>query len=392
MLNVTYEARVQAGATASGTRALSGCAEGAYRVPMAASLTIRAVTGRPVLAPLPRPLRSASGSIPAAPLVLIDVLTDEGVTGRAYVFGYTPVTLKPLCALVESVGELVAGRPVAPVERAGDLSRAFRLLGRQGLVGMAVSGVDMALWDALGRYHGRPVVELLGGRAGPVAAHDSFGIVDPVGDRQELEKSVGAGFKAIKIKIGAGSIADDAAMVHTVRDIIGPDVELMVDLNQSQDPLSAIRRIRRLAEYDLTWVEEPVPAEDLAGHARVRKASPVPIQTGENWWFPSDMAHAIEAAACDLAMPDLMKIGGVTGWIRAMALAEAASLPLSSHIFIEASAHVLPVSPTAHFLEYLDLAGCVLTEPVRPENGTVTARGPGLGMEWDEAAVHRYAT
>lgn len=383
---------MQASTTASNARALSGYAEAAYRVPMANSLTIRTVTARPVLAPLPRPQRTASGTIPAAPLVLIDVLTEEGVTGRAYVFGYTPISLKPLCSLVDGIGELVAGRPAVPVERDGDLSRAFRLLGRQGLLGMALSGVDMALWDALGRYHARPVAELLGGQAKPVAAYDSFGIVDPVGDRQELEKSVSTGFTAIKIKIGAGSAADDAAMVHAVRDIIGPDVELMVDLNQSQDPVSAIRRIKRLAEYDLTWVEEPVPAEDLAGHARVRKASPVPIQTGENWWFPSDMAHAIEAAACDLAMPDLMKIGGVTGWIRAMALAEAASLPLSSHIFIEASAHVLSASPTTHFLEYLDLAGCVLTEPLRPENGTVTARGPGLGMEWDEAAVRRYAS
>jgi mandelate racemase len=356
-----------------------------------APLTIRSLTARPVLAPLPRPLRTASGAIPAAPLLLLDVETHQGVTGRAYVFGYTPATLTPLRAFVDDLAELLVGRPVAPADRAAQLAAAFRLLGRQGLVGMALSGLDMALWDALGRHQGRPVVEVLGGTARPLPAYDSFGLVDPVKDRKLLEASVEAGFRAIKIKAGDGSVTEDAEMVGAVREIVGPEVRLMVDLNQSQSAAGAIRRIRELAGYDLAWVEEPVAAEDLAGHARVRSASPVPIQTGENWWFLWDMAHAIEAGACDLAMPDLMKIGGVTGWLRAMGLAEAASLPLSSHIFVEASAHVLAVSPTAHFLEYMDLAGAVLTEPLRPVDGTVTARGPGLGMDWDEDAVRRYA-
>jgi mandelate racemase len=180
-------------------------------------------------------------------------------------------------------------------------------------------------------------------------------------------------------------------MVRAVRDILGADVQLMVDLNQSQSAMEAIRRIERLAAYDLTWVEEPVAAEDLEGHARVRAASPVPVQTGENWWFPADMTRAVAARACDMAMPDLMKIGGITGWLRAMALAEAASLPLSSHLFIEASAHVLAVSPTCRYLEYLDMAGAILAKPVRPVGGMVTAHGPGLGIAWNEDALARFA-
>ena len=353
--------------------------------------TIQSLRVQPVLAPMPRPLRTASGAIPAAPLVLIDVQTDQDVIGRAYIFCYTPLVLKPLCAFLRDLGSLIIGKPIAPADRFLDLSRTFRLLGRQGLVGMALSGLDMALWDALGRAADRLVVELIGGTAKPVPAYDSFGLVDPVADRAMLEASVGAGFRAIKIKIGERSAAEDAAMVRAVRDIIGADVQLMVDLNQSQSAMEAIRRIERLAAYDLTWVEEPVAAEDLEGHARVRAASPVPVQTGENWWFPADMARAVAARACDMAMPDLMKIGGITGWLRAMALAEAASLPLSSHLFIEASAHVLAVSPTCHFLEYLDMAGAILAKPVRPVGGMVTAIGPGLGIAWDEDALARFA-
>jgi mandelate racemase len=199
------------------------------------------------------------------------------------------------------------------------------------------------------------------------------------------------GFRGIKIKLGDGDLRRDVATVHAVREIIGADITLMVDYNQSLSPVEAERRINRLAAYDLHWVEEPVHAGDLHGHARVRAASPVPIQTGENWSFPRDMASAITAGASDLAMLDVMKIGGVTGWMRAAALAEAASLPVSSHTFIEPSAHVLAVTPTAHWLEHLDIARQIRADPCTVELGTITAKGPGLGLAWDERAVQRYA-
>jgi mandelate racemase len=354
-------------------------------------LTIRELRARAVVAPLERPIRTAVGEVPSAPLVLLDVVTEEGVTGRAYLFGYTPVTLRPMVELVKNLEPLLVGKAVVPVERQRDLEGAFRLLGKQGLLGMVISGLDMALWDALGRAQAVPVVRLLGGEEKPVAAYDSYGIVDPTDDGPALEASLARGFQAIKIKIGQGDLDTDVRTLAAVREIIGDDVRLMVDYNQSLTVPEAVRRIDRLAEFDLQWVEEPVPAEDLAGHAEVRAASQVPIQTGENWWFPQDMARAIAAEASDFAMPDIMKIGGVTGWLRAAGQAEAASLPVSSHLFIEASAHVMAVTPTCHFLEYLDIAAAVLAEPLAVEAGRVSARGPGLGMDWDEEAVRRYA-
>jgi mandelate racemase len=352
-----------------------------------AAPTIRDIKARAVNVPLARPIRTAVGTIPSAPLVLIDVATAESVVGRSYIFAYTPPALAPLARLVEAIGDEFKGKAVLPVERMRDFDRRFRLLGWQGLVGMAVSGLDMAFWDAMARSTGWPLVRLLGGEPRPLLAYDSYGIVDPKADEHALRHSVESGFRAIKIKIGDGDLAHDVATVQAVRSIIGPDVALMVDYNQSLDPPEAGRRIARLAEYDLHWVEEPVPAEDLAGHARVRASSPVRIQTGENWWFPRDMAKAVAAGASDFAMLDVMKIGGVTGWLRAAGQAEAASLPVSSHVFVEASAHVLAVTPTAHWLEYLDKAGPILAEPCKPRNGKVTATGPGLGLTWDEKAV-----
>lgn len=356
-----------------------------------ASLIIRNVVARAVVAPIGRPVRTAMGTIPAAPLLLLDVHTEQGITGSAYLFGYTPLTLVPLVKLAENLGELLKGRTVVPFERMKELDLHFRLLGTQGLLGMVLSGLDMAFWDILGKAAKKPVVALLGGEPRPIRAYDSYGFVDPVADAAQIRRSLDQGFRGIKIKVGADTLAQDIASVGAVRQMIGPDIALMLDFNQSLGPMEACHRIGRLAEFDPYWIEEPVSAQDLQGHARVKASTSVPVQTGENWWFPRDMQRAISAGASDVVMVDMMKIGGITGWMAAAAQADAASLPLSSHIFVEASSHALPVTPTCDWLEYLDFAGAILEEPYPVTSGTVCARGNGLGIAWDEAAVSRYA-
>ena len=351
---------------------------------------IRGVKARAVVVPLKRPVKNAFGLIDAGPLVLIDVETDQGVTGRSYIFAYTRLTLKSLVLLIEEIGRDLVGKAIAPFDLMAAMDAKFRLLGWQGLVGMAVSGLDMAFWDALGQVAGKPVVELLGGSARPIRAYDSYGVVDPAADERALRHSLEQGFRGIKIKGGDGDAANDERVVKGVRALLGPDIALMIDFNQSLDPAEATRRIARLAPYDLTWIEEPVPQENLSGHAKVRATSPTPIQAGENWWFPRGFAEAIAAEASDFIMPDLMKVGGVSGWLAVAAQAEAASIPMSSHLFAEASAHMLAVTPTAHWLELLDFAGAILADPVRIADGTLTARGPGLGIGWNEAAVAKY--
>lgn len=351
---------------------------------------IRGIRARALVAPISRPVKNAFGVIEAAPLVLIDVTTDQGVTGRSYIFGYTRLTLRPLVQLIEDIGRDLVGEAIAPFDLMTAMDAKFRLLGWQGLVGMAVSGLDMAFWDVLGQLAGCPVVELLGGSARPIQAYDSYGAVDPVADERDLRRSLEQGFRGIKIKGGDGDAAHDEQVVKGVRALIGPDVALMLDFNQSLDPDEAIRRINRLAPYNLLWIEEPVPQENLRGHAEVRRKSPTPIQAGENWWFPRGFAEAIAVEASDFIMPDVMKVGGITGWMRVAGQAEAASIPMSSHLFAETSAHLLAVTPTAHWLEVLDLGRAILADPIRIVDGTVTARGPGLGLEWDETAVAKY--
>ena len=354
------------------------------------NLTIRSVRARALDAPISRPVKNAFGVIRSAPLVLIDVATDQGVTGRSYIFGYAKLTLKPLVQLIGDIGAELTGKPIAPFDLMAQMDAKFRLLGWQGLVGMAVSGLDMAFWDALGQAAGQPLAALLGGSPRPIRAYDSYGAIDPVADEKDLRRSLDRGFRGIKIKGGDGDLANDERVVKAVRSLIGPDIALMLDFNQSLDPAEAKRRIARLSPYDLTWIEEPVPQENLSGHAEVRANSPIPIQAGENWWFPRGFAEAIASGASDFIMSDLMKVGGVTGWLRVAGQAEAASIPMSSHLFAEASSHMLAVTPTAHWLEVLDLARAILSEPVEIVDGTITARGHGLGLSWDEAAVAKY--
>jgi mandelate racemase len=355
-------------------------------------LTIESIAARAVVVPMSRPLRTAGGNVPAAPLVLVDVHTSEGIVGRSYAFAYAPLMLRSLVQFLSDISPVFVGQTVSPGERMRQLDAQLKLMGMQGVVGMAIGALDQALWDALGQAADLPVAVLLGGEVKPLDAYDSYGLVDIKTDLPLLEASVENGFEAVKIKLGAGGVADQVATVAAVRKLIGPERGLMVDLNQSQTTASAIDLILRLQEFDLTWVEEPVGAEDLRGHRVVREAvRPIPIQTGENWWFPRGMANAIAAKASDLAMVDVIKIGGVTGWISAAGQAEAASMPLSSHSYIEASAHAMACSPTASWCEYLDLAGAVLTEPLVCDNGEVVPRGPGLGLEWDEKAGQKYA-
>src|SRR5437660_8301827 len=159
---------------------------------------IRSVKARGLVVPLARPVKNAFGVIDVGPLVLIDVETDQGVTGRSYIFAYTMMTLKPLVHLIEEIGRELIGRPVAPHDLMAAMDAKFRLLGWQGLVGMAVSGLDMAFWDVLGQAAGQPLATLLGGSPRPIRAYDSYGAVDPLADEKDLRRSLDQGFRGIK--------------------------------------------------------------------------------------------------------------------------------------------------------------------------------------------------
>jgi len=353
-------------------------------------LTLRELRVRAVQVPLRLPLQTSGGTVHAAPLALIDLVTEEGVTGRAYLFCYTPLALKPVVQLLDNLSALLKGDAVAPLEIDLKLQRTFRLLGATGVTAMAMAGIDMAAWDAQAHAAGLPLVRLLGGAPRRVPAYNScgLGIIGAARAAAEAAELLAPGFSAVKVRLGYPDLRTDIDVVRAVQRAIGQSVQLMSDYNQTLSVAEALRRVDALHDEGLAWIEEPTRADDHEGHAQIRRKARVPIQIGENWWGPHDMAKSIAAGSCDLGMPDAMKIGGVTGWLRAAALAEAHGLPLSSHLFPEISAHLLAVSPTAHWLEYVDWAEPVLKTPLRVDSGdAVIAEVPGTGIEWDEGAV-----
>src|SRR5512134_28423 len=353
------------------------------------SLAVRAVA-----VPMKRPLATSTGAITTAPLLLIDLQTDAGIVGRSYLFGITQQNLRPLAALVELMGEMVKGDPVLPFEIEAKLRKRHTLLGVHNIVLFAMSGIDMAAWDVLAQAMRQPLVRLLGGAPRPVRAYNSkgLGIMPLKALAREAEELVAEGFGAVKLRLGRPQAADDLAALRAVRKAIGPDVTLMVDFNQGLTVAQALERGRMIdAEGGVHWIEEPVRADDHAGTARLAREIATPIQIGENFMGPEQMAQALAAGACDYVMPDAQRIGGVTGWMRAAALAQAAGMEMSSHLFPEVSCHLLAVTPTCHWLEYVDWADPILEEPARLKDGHVLVpERPGIGMRWDEKAVKRF--
>ena len=361
-------------------------------MPRASWPTIQEFRVRAVRVPMAEPHQTASGVVAESPLVLTDVITDAGITGHSMVFTYTPAALTPTAELIRNLEALVKGEALAPAEIEQKLARRFRLLGAQGLVGIALAAIDMALWDALARTQGMPLVRLLGGAEKPLRAYGGIGYDGVEGCARAAERWAARGFTGIKAKIGYPTAQEDAAVVRAMRKAAGADVSIMVDYNQCLTPAEAAARLQVLDDEGLTWVEEPTLAHDYAGNALVAREARTPIQCGENWWGTMDMQHAIEARASDFVMPDVMKIGGVTGWLRAAALAHANALPLSSHLWPEISARLLCCTPTAHWLEYADWWNPILAEPLRVENGlAVVDDAIGSGVDWNEDAVDRFA-
>jgi mandelate racemase len=358
-------------------------------------MKIQGIRLHAVAVPMKRTLQTSIAAVTVAPLLLIDLQTDQGVVGRSYLFSPGKQHLPAIAKLVEAMAEMLKGDAVAPLDIEKKLRARYALLGVHNIVLFAMSGIDMAAWDALGQALGQPLVRLLGAAPRPIPAYNSNGLglmaLKPL--VKEARELADGGFSAIKLRLGRSDARDDLEAIRAVKEEIGPEVLLMTDFNQGLSVAEALKRGRMIDEEGgVYWIEEPIRADDFSGCSRVRSEVETPIQLGENFMGPEQMAQALAAGACDYAMPDAERIGGVTGFMRAAALAQGAGVEMSSHLFPEASCHLLAATPTCHWLEYVDWAEPVLKNALVMKKGFVEIPDrPGLGMEWDEKAVKRFA-
>jgi len=356
-------------------------------------LTVRAIRAVAVEVPLRFVLGTSAAAVRAAPLLLVDVETEEGITGRTYLFCYVRAAAPAIVSLLGAVEAAVKGQRVVPAERWAQLAKQFRLIGVQGIVRMAMAAFDTACWDALAIAANVPLVEYLGGARRPIPAYNScgLGLMPAAALADEAEQLLEGGFGAVKLRLGYPTLAEDIAALHAVRARVPAAIRIMVDFNQALSVDEALKRGRALDGEGVYWIEEPIRHDDYRGAATLARELVTPIQIGENFSEPHSMAEALEMQACDYAMPDLERIGGVTGWRGAAALAAARTVPMSSHLFPEVSAHLLAVTPTAHWLEYVDWAGAIVEEPLAIVAGhAVIPARPGNGLAWNKEAVGRY--
>ena len=353
-------------------------------------LTVRAIRATPVSVPLNFVLGTSAAAVHEAPLLLVDLDTDEGVSGHAYQFCYRAAAASAVAAFLDDILDAIKGQPVSPPDLWAVLSKRHTLIGVEGIVRMAMSLVDVAAWDAIARAAGQPLAQLLGAEPRPIPAYNSngLGLMPPAALADEATRLLDGGFRALKVRLGYSTLEDDIAAVRAVRGRVPDSVALMADYNQALSVDEAIQRGGALEQEGLAWIEEPVRHDDFVGCAAVTRHLATPVQIGENFSQIYDMQKALDAGACDLVMPDLERIGGITGWQHASALAAGARMPMSSHLYPEVSAQLLAATPTAHWLEYVDWMNPLLAEPLRIVDGmALPSTRPGVGLEWDVDVV-----
>jgi mandelate racemase len=354
------------------------------------ALTLKSVRVRQVLLPR-RYVPNSSGW----PVILVDLFTSEGVVGHSYLQPYVKTAYRYIAPMIEDLVEAMKGKAASPHDVFRNGRAMLAPIGLEGAAMAAVSALDMALWDAVAKQAGLPLVQLLGGTSGPVRAYSSNGLYLKNPDELASEAAVlrdEGGFSALKLRLGRKSLAADLKAIDAVRRTCGDALLLMADFSQLYGMDEALTRCRILDDQGLYWFEEPIVYDNYPAMAELRRRLKTPIQIGENFWGPRQMELALQMGATDFVMPDLMRIGGVTGWLSAASIAAAKGVPVSTHLYPEFCAHLMRVTETAHWLEWANFANPVIAEPFEIKEGNVLIPDrPGSGIEWDEYAVARYA-
>lgn len=344
--------------------------------------------------PLPRPVRTSIHDIRTADTVLVEMETDAGAVGTGYCFAFGPHRARALHALVEDLLPLWQGQdPTAPGALFDGAWRSINFLGHTGAAVMALSALDTACWDLAAQQAELPLYKFLGGGRDRIPTYASSGLWLDYSVEEllaEARRFLAQGHRAMKMRLGR-PWKEDLERVRAVREAIGPETKLLADVNQGWDEATAIRVGRELEPFDLYWLEEPLPYEDLEGCARVAAALTTPIATGETDYGSLAMKRHLELRAADVLMPDLQRMGGVTGFSKAATLCEAFHTPVSSHLFMEASCHLLAAAPNGLILEHMDWWRELFEESLSLVEGQVLLPGkPGIGLTLNREALERF--
>jgi L-alanine-DL-glutamate epimerase-like enolase superfamily enzyme len=347
--------------------------------------------------PLPTPIPSARIVIKTADCVLVMLETDEGPVGEGMVFTLNGHRLAVLHETLRSLEPLVVG--LDPGMSGAFWSRAWSdiaFLGHRGATVVGLSGIDMALWDLRGKQSGLNVSRLIGACRDtlPIYRSGSLRLSSSIDQLQaEAAGFLREGYRAMKMSLGKPTIQEDVDRVRAVREAIGPGARLMADCNQQFSPDRAIRLGRRLEEFELGWIEEPVAYHDHAGEAAVAAALDMPVASGESEYARFGMLEMLQRKSADILMPDLQRMGGPTEFLKVAHLAEIFNTPISPHLFTEMSLSLAAALPNALIAEHMPWFAPLYGTPIELDaagNAKVPTQA-GWGYSFDPAAVARFA-
>jgi L-alanine-DL-glutamate epimerase-like enolase superfamily enzyme len=349
---------------------------------------LRTPADNPLVVGLPAPTDTRE-------FVTLELGTDQGLVGIGLTFFGGALT-GALRVAVDSLARLLVGDDPTQTEAiAAKLRRAAGSSGPGGIFTLALSAIDIACWDLKGKALGRSVCALLGGLRERVPTYASGALMRPhpldylakAGPRLREQ-----GFRQMKMQCGSeASIAASVERVRVMREAIGPDVDLMCDINQLWSVDHAIEVGRRIEPYHLFWLEDPTAHDDYPGLARIADALPTPIAAGEYHYGIAPFRHLLEARSIDVPMIDLLRVGGITQWMKVAGMAEAFNLPVVSHLIPEIHVHLVAAAPNGLTVEYMPWTLQLFEETPKLERGQlVVPPKPGLGLAFDQATVKRY--
>jgi L-alanine-DL-glutamate epimerase-like enolase superfamily enzyme len=348
-----------------------------------------------VALPLASPIRSAIHRIDTIHVLLTELRDAAGHEGFGAAIAFRPEFVESMKAVVRDLVPLVRE---LPPERIGAMREAMlqrvNYLGLSGVAIQALSTLDTALWVLLANRARLPLHQLLGSVTSELDAYHGHGLwlgtpTAELGD--EARRYMDEGYRAVKLRVGLNDLAADLGRVEAVRRAIGDGIVLMVDANQGQDPLYARRLGHALEAYDVFWYEEPVAYTDLENHARLTAELRVPVATGQSEYLERGMLGYLQARACRILMPDICRMGGVTGWKKAAAHAEAFHTPVSNHMYVEFGAHLQASIPNRTYTDTIDWLAPLFETRVRFEDGRIQLSDePGIGLALNRKAIERH--
>ena len=359
------------------------------------NLRLEKINIRAVNVPLNKPIIAHLGTFEKWPFLCLDAYTNKGLIGKSYIGPYLVDQLPVIAKCIEALSKPFLNQEIKPYNFFEEGFKKISLLGYQGISIYALAALDIAFWDVYAKAANMPLVCLLGSDLKPVKTYNSRGLwLIPL---NEIEKETNdllenGSFNAVKVRIGRNKLKDDIYVIEKIRKIGGENLVIMSDFNQCYDYDTALKRMNELDDIGLYWFEEPINYRNFNDCAKLSSNIKTPISIGENFHGPYDLVNSIKANASTFIMPDLMRIGGVSGWLKSASIAEAYNLKFSTHLFPEVSAHLMNLTPTAHWLEWVDWANPILQDTgFRVENGKYHIPDiPGTGVEWNDTNIEKY--